>query len=155
VGLFGVDCASGDTFTSDKIHYSMTSMHVPEPVIHLSIKPKDKKSQANMGKALQRFTKEDPTFRAKVDEESNETIISGMGELHLDVYLERMRLEYGVSVEASPPRVAYREAITERVDYNYTHKKQTGGHGQYGRVAGYFEPAPEVEYEFVDEIVGG
>src|SRR5206468_564640 len=107
VGLFGIDCASGDTFTSDKIRYSMTSMHVPEPVIHLSIKPKDKKAQANVGKALQRFTKEDPTFRARVDEESGETIISGMGELHLDVYVERMKREYAAEVETGAPQVAY------------------------------------------------
>ena len=155
VALFGIDCRSGDTFTDGTVNLTMTSMHVPEPVIHYTIKLTDRKGEQNLSKALQRFTKEDPTFRARVDEESSETIISGMGELHLDVYLERMRREYGVSVESSPPRVAYREAITERVDYNYTHKKQTGGHGQYGRVAGYFEPAPEVEYEFVDEIVGG
>src|SRR5678809_756234 len=92
VGLFGVDCASGDTFTSETIRYSMTSMHVPDPVIHLSIKAKDKKAQTNIGKALQRFTKEDPTFRARVDEESGETIISGMGELHLDVYLSLIHI---------------------------------------------------------------
>src|SRR5262245_18347073 len=99
VGLFGIDCASGDTFTSEKIHYSMASMHVPEPVIHLSIKPIDNKAQTNIGKALQRFTKEDPTFHARVDQESGETIISGMGELHLDVYVERMRREYAAEVE--------------------------------------------------------
>ena len=118
----------------------MTSMHVPEPVIHLSIKPKDKKAQANIGKALQRFTKEDPTFRARVDEESGETIISGMGELHLDVYVERMKREYGAEVETGAPQVAYREAISRKAEFNHTHKKQTGGSGQYGRVAGYVEP---------------
>jgi elongation factor G len=155
VGLFGVDCASGDTFTSDKIQYSMTSMHVPEPVIHLSIKPKDKKAQANVGKALQRFTKEDPTFRARVDEESGETIISGMGELHLDVYVERMKREYGAEVETGAPQVAYREAISRKADFNYTHKKQTGGSGQFGRVAGYVEPMAEGDFEFVDETYGG
>ena len=155
VGLFGVDCASGDTFTSDKIHYSMTSMHVPEPVIHLSIKPKDKKAQANVGKALQRFTKEDPTFRARVDEESGETIISGMGELHLDVYVERMKREYSAEVETGAPQVAYREAISRKAEFNYTHKKQTGGSGQFGRVAGYVEPMAEGDFEFVDETYGG
>src|SRR6185436_14978158 len=137
VGLFGVDCASGDTFTSDKIQYSMMSMFVPEPVIHLSIKPKDKKAQANVGKALQRFTKEDPTFRARVDDESGETIISGMGELHLDVYVERMKREYAAEVETGAPQVAYREAISRKAEFNHTHKKQTGGSGQYGRVGGY------------------
>jgi elongation factor G len=155
VALFGVDCASGDTFTSDKIRYSMTSMHVPDPVIHLRIKAKDKKAQANIGKALQRFTKEDPTFRARVDEESGETIISGMGELHLDVYVERMKREYGAEVETGAPQVAYREAISRKAEFNYTHKKQTGGSGQYGRVAGYVEPMESGDFEFVDDVFGG
>jgi elongation factor G len=155
VALFGIDCASGDTFTSPEIHYSMTSMHVPDPVIHISIKPKDKKAQTNIGKALQRFTKEDPTFRARVDQESGETIISGMGELHLDVYVERMKREYGAEVETGAPQVAYREAISRRAEFNYIHKKQTGGSGQYGRVAGYVEPLEDGDFEFVDEIYGG
>jgi elongation factor G len=155
VGLFGIDCASGDTFTSSDIRYSMTSMHVPDPVIHLSIKAKDKKAQTNLGKALQRFTKEDPTFRARVDEESGETIISGMGELHLDVYVERMKREYSAEVETGAPQVAYREAISRKAEFNYIHKKQTGGSGQYGRVAGYVEPMAEGDFEFVDEVFGG
>ncbi len=155
VALFGIDCASGDTFTSEKIRYSMTSMHVPEPVIHLRIKAKDKKAQANFAKALQRFTKEDPTFHARVDEESAETIISGMGELHLDVYVERMKREYGAEVETGAPQVAYREAISRKAEFNHTHRKQTGGSGQYGRVAGYVEPMEEGDFEFVDEIHGG
>ena len=155
VALFGIDCASGDTFTSEKIRYSMTSMYVPEPVIHLRIKAKDKKGQANLCKALQRFTKEDPTFHARVDEESAETIISGMGELHLDVYVERMKREYGAEVETGAPQVAYREAISRKAEFNHTHKKQTGGSGQYGRVAGYVEPMEEGDFEFVDEIRGG
>ena len=155
VALFGVDCASGDTFTSEQIRYTMTSMHVPEPVIHLRIKAKDKKAQANLGKALQRFTKEDPTFRARVDEESNETIISGMGELHLDVYVERMKREYGAEVETGAPQVAYREAISRKAEFNYTHKKQTGGSGQYGRIGGYVEPMESGDFEFVDEVRGG
>jgi len=155
VALFGIDCASGDTFTSDKVRYAMTSMHVPPPVIHLTIKPKDKKAQANVAKALGRFTKEDPTFHTRVDEESAETIISGMGELHLDVYVERMKREYNAEVETGAPQVAYREAVTQRAEFNYTHKKQTGGSGQYGRVGGYVEPFPEGEFEFVNEIRGG
>jgi len=155
VALFGIDCASGDTFTSDKIQVAMTSMHVPDPVIHLTIKPKDKKAQGNVAKALGRFTKEDPTFHARVDEESGETIISGMGELHLDVYVERMKREYNAEVETGAPQVAYREAISRRAEYNYTHKKQTGGSGQYGRVAGYIEPLAEGDFEFVNEIYGG
>jgi elongation factor G len=109
----------------------------------------------NLTKAIQRFSKEDPTFRVSSDEETGETIVSGMGELHLEVYLERMRREYGVPVESSPPRVAYRETIMQRADFNYLHKKQTGGSGQYGRVAGFIEPNEESEYEFVDKIKGG
>jgi elongation factor G len=155
VALFGIDCASGDTFTSDKLRLAMTSMYVPPPVIHLTVKPKDKKAQANMGKALQRFTKEDPTFHARVDEESGETVISGMGELHLDVYVERMKREYSAEVETGAPQVAYREAITRRAEFNYLHKKQTGGSGQYGKVGGYVEPYPEGEFEFVNDIFGG
>ncbi|MCF6289847.1 MAG: elongation factor G [Desulfobacterales bacterium] len=155
VALFGIDCASGDTFTSPEVSMSMSSMHVPEPVISLAIIPVDNKSQGNMSKALNRFTKEDPTFKTFVDPETNETIISGMGELHLDVYIERMKREYMAEVEAGRPRVAYRETITRRAEFNYIHKKQTGGSGQFGRVAGYMEPLEEGEYEFVDKIVGG
>ena len=155
VALFGVDCASGDTFTSSDVSYSMSSMHVPNPVISLAIIPVDNKAQGNMSKALNRFTKEDPTFRTYVDHETNETIISGMGELHLDVYIERMKREYGAEVKVGAPQVAYRETITQRAEFNYSHKKQTGGSGQFGRVGGYMEPLAEGEYEFVDNIVGG
>ncbi len=155
VAMFGIDCASGDTFCSEGIRYSMTSMYVPEPVISLAIVPKDNKSQINMSKALNRFTKEDPTFRTFVDPESQETIIQGMGELHLDVYVERMKREYGAEVTTGQPQVAYRETISHRADFNYLHKKQTGGSGQYGRVAGYVEPLESGDYEFDDQIVGG
>jgi len=155
VALFGIDCASGDTFTSTDISVSMSSMHVPEPVISLAIIPDDNKSQINMSKALNRFTKEDPTFKTFVDHETNETIISGMGELHLEVYIERMKREYGAAVQVGQPQVAYRETITQMAEFNYTHKKQTGGSGQFGRVGGYMEPMVEGEYEFVDKIVGG
>ncbi len=155
VAMFGIDCASGDTFTDDRISYSMTSMHIPEPVISLAVIPVDNKAQINMSKALNRFTKEDPTFRAFVDHETGETIVSGMGELHLEVYIERMKREYKAEVQVGAPQVAYRETITARADFNYTHKKQTGGSGQFGRVAGYLEPLEEGDYEFVDKIVGG
>lgn len=155
VALFGIDCASGDTFCKQGYNYSMTSMYVPAPVISLAITPKDKNSADNMAKALGRFTKEDPTFRTYVDPESNQTIIQGMGELHLDVYIERMKREYKAEVETGMPQVAYREAITQRADFDYTHKKQTGGSGQYGRVAGYMEPYAEADYEFLDLIKGG
>lgn len=155
VALFGVDCASGDTFCAPELNWSMSSMHIPAPVISLAIRPVDNKAQINMSKALNRFTKEDPTFKTFVDHETGETIISGMGELHLDVYIERMRREYNAEVEVGAPQVAYREAITRRADFDYTHKKQTGGSGQFGRVAGFMEPMEEGDYEFVDQIVGG
>jgi elongation factor G len=155
LAMFGIDCNSGDTFTDGKLNVAMTSMFVPEPVISLTVTPKDSKAQTNMSKALRRFTKEDPTFRVGADPETGETIVQGMGELHLDVYIERMKREYAAEVVTSPPRVAYRETITRRVDFNYTHKKQTGGSGQYGRVAGYFEPWTEARFRFDDQIVGG
>jgi elongation factor G len=154
--MFGIDCASGDTFTDESVQVAMTSMHVPDPVISLAIKPKDSSADANLSKALGRFTREDPTFRAGVDEESAETVISGMGELHLDVYVERMRREYNVEVTTGAPQVAYREAVSQRADFTYVHKKQTGGAGQYGKVAGYVEPNPNGdEFEFVNEVRGG
>ncbi|HXX31949.1 MAG TPA: EF-Tu/IF-2/RF-3 family GTPase, partial [Myxococcaceae bacterium] len=158
VALFGVECASGDTFTDGTVNYTMTSMHVPDAVISLAVAPKERTGQANFSKALNRFTKEDPTFRVHRDEESAQTIISGMGELHLEIYIERMKREYNCEVVAGKPQVAYRETITQRGDFAYTHKKQTGGSGQFGRVCGYLEPLPAdaVEhYEFVDDIVGG
>jgi elongation factor G len=155
VALFGIECASGDTFCGGGLNYAMTSMFVPEPVISLAVSPKDKKSADQMAKALNRFVKEDPTFQTYVDNESNQTIIKGMGELHLEVYIERMRREYKCEVETGMPQVAYREAITQKAEFNYTHRKQTGGAGQYGRVAGFMEPYPEGDYEFVDMIKGG
>ncbi|MBW1914927.1 MAG: elongation factor G [Deltaproteobacteria bacterium] len=155
VALFGIDCFSGDTFTDGSFSYSMTSIFVPEPVISLSIKPRDNKSENNMGKAIHRFVREDPTFRSFVDTESNETIISGMGELHLEVYVERMRREFDADVETGMPQVAYREAVSKRADFDYIHKKQTGGSGQYGRVEGFMEPSDDGIYEFVNKIKGG
>ena len=155
VALFGMDCASGDIFTSTDLNYSMTTMFVPEPVISLAIKAKDKKSEDTLSKALNRFTKEDPTFISYVDPESKETIISGMGELHLDVYLERIKREYKSEVESGMPRVAYRETITRAAKFDYTQRKQTGGAGQYGRIAGLIEPNLESDYEFIDKIKGG
>jgi len=155
VALFGIDCVSGDTFTHPDLSYSMTSMFVPQPVISLSVKPKDNKASDKMAKALNRFSKEDPTFRTHVDPESGETIIQGMGELHLDVYLERMRREYRAEVETGMPQVAYRETISRRAEFDYTHKKQTGGAGQYGRVVGYIEPNPDGGYAFDNQVKGG
>lgn len=155
IALFGIDCASGDTFCSAEINYSMTSMYVPSPVISLSIKPLDNKSGENMAKALNRFSKEDPTFKNFVDPETGDTIIRGMGELHLDVYVERMRREYEVALETDAPQVAYRESISQAVSFDHTHKKQTGGAGQYARICGLIEPYYEGTFEFVDEIKGG
>lgn len=158
IAMFGVECSSGDTFTDGNINYSMTSMFVPNPVIELAVAPKEKAGQTNFSKALNRFQKEDPTFQVKRDEESGETIIRGMGELHLDIYIERIKREYNCEVSIGQPKVAYRETIQQMAEYNYTHKKQTGGSGQFARVAGYIEPIPAEEnkdYEFVDKIVGG
>ncbi len=155
VALFGVDCHSGDTFTQGGLNYTMSAMFVPEPVISLAISPKSKQSADAMSKALNRFSKEDPTFRTFVDAESKETIIRGMGELHLDIYIERMKREYKIELDVGMPQVAYREAITQKVEFDYTHKKQSGGAGQYGRVAGIMEPLSAKEYEFIDEIKGG
>jgi elongation factor G len=153
--LFGIDCASGDTFVSPGLDLSMTTMFVPDPVISLAIVPKDNKAQINMSKALNRFSKEDPTFKNYVNEETGETIIEGMGELHLEVYVERMRREYSAEVETGQPRVAYRETITRRAEFNYTHKKQTGGAGQFGRIAGFIEPIENEEFAFENRITGG
>ena len=155
VALFGVDCASGDTFTDGTVQVSMTSMFVPEPVVKLMVKAKDNKAKDNVAKALARFTKEDPTFRAMVDEETKETLIAGMGELHLEVYIERMKREYKAEVETGAPQVAYREAISRRANFNYVHKKQTGGSGQYGKIQGYIEPSESGEFEFENEVRGG
>ncbi|NCN26236.1 elongation factor G [bacterium] len=158
VALFGVECASGDTFTDGKVDYTMTSMHVPEAVISLAIQPKNRDNQVNFSKALNRFSKEDPTFRVSRDEETSDTLISGMGELHLEIYVERMAREFGVEVEVGKPQVAYRETIQARAELDYTHKKQTGGAGQFAKVVGYMEPIPadsNETYIFDNKIVGG
>jgi len=162
--LFGIDCASGDTFTDGKTKLSCLSMHVPSPVISLAIKPADPKMIPNFSKALSRFQREDPTFRVSADQESNETIMSGMGELHLNIYVERMEREYGVKCSVSRPQVRYRETIQEDVEFDHTLKKQTGGAGQFARIMGRLE-ATEVDAnldeeelkqsnEFVNELVG-
>ena len=154
--VFGIDCASGDTFTDGQLGYSMTSMFVPEPVISLSIKPKDNKDLPNFSKAMARFQREDPTFRVHIDDESSQTIISGMGELHLDIYVERMRREYRVACETGQPQVAWRETITQRVEFDHTLKKQTGGAGDYARVVGIMEPSGALEEnKFEDQVSGG
>jgi elongation factor G len=153
--LFGVDCQSGDTFVKPGLNLAMSSIYVPEPVISLALVAAENKSADNMGKALRRFTKEDPTFRTYVDPESKQTIIQGMGELHLDVYIERMKREYRVTASTGRPQVAYRESIALRTEFDYTHKKQTGGAGQFGRVIGSIEPNSEKPYQFVNGVRGG
>jgi len=157
VAMFGVDCYSGDTFCAEGQEISMTSMFVPTPVVKLAVKPKDKAMVNNFSKALNRFSKEDPTFQVSLDDESNETIIAGMGELHLEIYVERLKREYQVECITGMPQVAYRETITKPTKYEYTHKKQTGGQGQFAKISGTFEPITDNsgDYEFVDEIVGG
>ncbi|CAM9422944.1 unnamed protein product, partial [Choristocarpus tenellus] len=168
VAMFGVDCSSMDTFTDGGTQLAMTSMFVPEPVMSLAIKPKkDGKKGGDFAdkfsKALARFTKEDPTLRVHTDLESKQTIISGMGELHLDVYVERLKREYSVDCEVGQPQVNYRETITQKISFNYLHKKQTGGSGQFARVMGYIEPIPldmkdkdgePVNFEFLNRVVG-
>ena len=156
VALFGVDCKSGDTFTSGDVNLAMTSMKVPEPVMSLAVSPKSRAETANFSKALSRFQREDPTFKVRLDEESGQTIISGMGELHLDIYIERMKREYKCEVDVGEPRVNYRECITQRATFDYLHKKQSGGSGQYGRVVGYVEPLEEGNQDVVFEngIIG-
>jgi elongation factor G len=162
VAIFGVECASMDSFVSgekrgEASRLAMASMYVPRPVISLAVAPK-KGAPPNVvdafGNALQRFTREDPTLRVHVDNESKQTIISGMGELHLDVYVERMRREYKVEVDVGEPQVNYREAITRKATFDYLHKKQTGGSGQYAKIIGYIEPTEEDDFEFVNECVG-
>lgn len=160
IALFGIDCASGDTFCGEgKKLYAMQSMHVPDAVISLAISPKFKEGANNFTKALQKFRKEDPTFRVKRDEESAETIISGMGELHLEIYVERMKREFNCEVVVGAPQVAYRETITQEAEYDYTHKKQTGGSGQFAKVVGKIRPLGPQEdgatFKFLDEVVGG
>ncbi|KAJ7497181.1 elongation factor G, mitochondrial [Mycena latifolia] len=157
--IFGVECSSGDTFTDGSTSFSMTSMFVPEPVISLAIKSTGIETP-NFSRALNRFQKEDPTFRVHIDQESKETIISGMGELHLEIYVERMRREYNVDCVTGKPRVAFRETISKRSDFTYVHKKQTGGAGQYAKVVGYIEPMamdPETgkDVAFENVIMGG
>lgn len=161
VAMFGVDCRSMDTFSDGGMNLAMSSMFVPEPVMSLAIKPADSKMQTNFGKALGKFAKEDPTLRVKVDDETKETIISGMGELHLEVYIERMKREYNVDVISGQPNVNYKETISRKTEFDWLHKKQTGGSGQYAKVQGFIEPLTEEEQaelgktnEFVNHCIG-
>lgn len=156
--LFGVDCASGDTFVSrGNLNLSMESIYVPDPVISMSIKPIAKSGQDNFAKGIARFTREDPTFQVHFDPESRESIASGMGELHLDVYAQRLEREYNAKCILGKPKVAFRESLVGRIDFDFLHKRQSGGHGQYGRVIGYLEPLPPELYTqlvFTDKTIG-
>jgi elongation factor G len=158
VGLMGVDCISGETISDPDVNVTLESIHVAEPVISIAVTPAKSDDRDKMSKALNRFVKEDPTFHSRFDDATGETIISGMGELHLDVYVERMRREYGANVTVGQPKVSYREAPTVEAEYNYKHKKQTGGSGQYAHVIGRLVPIPltgEKDYEFESVVTGG
>ncbi|MCC9599093.1 elongation factor G [Stieleria sp. JC731] len=158
VAIMGIDAASGDTYGASRDQCTLESMFVPDPVIKIAVAPKSRGDGDKMGKALQRFRKEDPTFRVMTDEETNEILISGMGELHLEVYIERIRREYDVEIEVGAPKVSYRESPTKEIEFNYKHKKQTGGSGQYAHIVGKLSPLGSVSedsFEFEDHVVGG
>ena len=158
IAVMGIDSASGDTYSNERDSCTLESMYVPEPVIKIAISPKTRSDGDKLGKALQRFRKEDPTFRVFTDEETNEILISGMGELHLDVYIERIKREYGVELEVGAPKVSYRESPTKEVSFDYKHKKQSGGSGQFAHIKGRLTPIAtdsEDSFEFEEHIVGG
>jgi elongation factor G len=154
VAVLGVDCASGDTFCSEGTNLSLEGMFVPEPVVTLAVTPKKQEDADRLSKALNRFMREDPTFRVGVDPESHETLISGMGELHLEIYIERMKREYNAEVFVGAPAVAYRETISQAASFDYRLKKQGGGPGQYAHVTGRIEPCDE-PFAFENRVVGG
>jgi len=158
IALLAVNYASGDTICGEGINYSLESIFIADPVISLSVTPAASADQERMAKALSRFMKEDPTFRVSTDPKTGQTIIAGMGELHLDVYIERMRREFKAELTVGVPNVSYREAPTLEAEFNYKHKKQTGGSGQYAHVVGRLIPLSENEessYEFEDNIKSG
>jgi elongation factor G len=158
IALPAVECANGDTLCGKGVNYSLESIFVAEPVISLSITPATNVDKDRLSKALNRFMKEDPTFRVSTDAETGQTIISGMGELHLDIYVERLRREYKAEVTVGTPSVSYREAPTHEAEFNYKHKKQTGGSGQYAHVVGRLIPLngeSKNAYEFEDNITSG
>ncbi|AMV39338.1 elongation factor G [Planctomyces sp. SH-PL62] len=158
VAVMGIECATGDTYCSEGTNFSLESIYAAEPVIDLSIQPNKRADYDKLSKALNRFMREDPTFRVHVDAETSETIISGMGELHLEIYVERIRREYKVDCTVGAPKVSYREAPTRETPFNYKHKKQTGGSGQYAHVVGKLVPmdptSPE-PFVFDNKVTGG
>jgi len=158
VGVMGIECVSGDTLCDLELNLSLESMHCPEPVMSIAIQPERAADRDPMSKAINRFCKEDPTFHTHHDEETGQTIISGMGELHLEVYVERMRREYNANVIVGAPKVQYKETPTVETEFNYKHRKQTGGAGQYAHVVGRLVPLPpngENDYEFENKVTGG
>jgi elongation factor G len=157
VALAGLkETTTGDTLSDIIKPCILERMEFPDPVIQIAIEPKTKGDQEKMGVALNRLAAEDPSFRVKSDEESGQTIIAGMGELHLDILVDRMRREFGVEATVGAPQVAYRETITKSYEADYTHKKQSGGTGQFARVKILFEPNEQAEeFEFVSKVVGG
>ena len=162
IAVVGMDCASGDTFCGGDVNLSLENIFVADAVITRSLTPLNRDGADKLGKALERFRREDPTFRVFSDEETGETLIAGMGQLHLDIYVERIKREYKVECEVGPPRVAYKERPTKPYTYDYKHKKQTGGSGQYAHVKGVLEPmtdeeveASEEPFEFANEVTQG
>jgi len=158
IAVVGMDCASGDTFLGDGINVTLENIFVADPVIRLSIEPSNRDDADKLAKALERFRREDPTFHVASDEETGQTIIAGMGQLHLEVYIERILREYKCECKIGEPRVSYRERPTVGVEYSYRHKKQSGGSGQFADVRGVMEVIPEEEniaYEFENEISQG
>ena len=158
VAVLGVDCASGDTYASEHAYCTLQNMFVPEPVIRMAIAPTSRDGADRLSKALHRFRREDPTLHVSTDEETGETIIAGMGELHLEIYVERIRREYNVAVEVGAPKVNYREAPTQAAEFNTRHRKQTGGSGQYAHIVGRLDVLPEDAegtFLFEENVVGG
>ncbi|WP_372717499.1 elongation factor G [Novipirellula sp.] len=158
IAVMGIDSASGDTYAESRDFCTLESMFIADPVIKIAVAPATRSDGDKLAKALQRFRKEDPTFRVATDEETNEILISGMGELHLDVYIERIRREYGVEIIVGAPKVSYRESPTKMVEFDYKHKKQSGGSGQFAHIKGKLSPIEsnsEDSFEFEDHVVGG
>jgi elongation factor G len=158
IAVMGIEPATGDTYCDEGVNLSLESIYAAEPVIDLAITPNKRADMDKLAKALNRFQREDPTFRFHQDRETNELIISGMGELHLEIYVERIKREYKVECTVGMPKVSYREAPTKATPYNYKHRKQTGGSGQYAHVIGVMEPLPEDSPEpfvFENKVTGG
>ncbi|TWU00404.1 Elongation factor G [Botrimarina colliarenosi] len=168
IAVMGIDCASGDTYCSEPNYISLENIFVADPVIKMSVTPKSRDNTDKLSKALQRFRKEDPTFHVFTDDETNETVIAGMGELHLEIYVERIKREYGVEVEVGAPKVSYRESGRLAFDFDHKRKKQSGGSGQYGHIVGSMRPMSDEdrativeaggevgEFYFLDKVTGG